>query len=177
MSDRDLDGVRPDPAGGADDQHLVAGLDPAGGADRLEGGEAGDRQRGGLLEGESGRLAGHPGLRHHRQLGEGPVGCADDLVPDGDGGDLLADLGDDAGHVAARNGVLGTTQAEGEADGVGVPGHQVPGAAVHAGGADAHDHVARTGGRVRHLGEGQLLAAAVAVLVDGSHDRVPLCTV
>ena len=144
--------------------------DPTGVANRLEGGEPGDRQRGGLLEGEPGRLAGHSAFRHHSQLGEGPVGGADHLVPDGHRGDLRPDLGDDAGHVAARNGVLGAAEPEGEADGVGVPGHQVPGAAVHPGCADAHDHVVRTGGRVRHLGQGQLLAAAVAVLVDGSHD-------
>ena len=67
---RDLHGERADPARGTVDEHRLAGLDVALVAQRLEGDEPGQRDRGRLLEGEvrpaSGRARPRPRRRSRR---------------------------------------------------------------------------------------------------------------
>ena len=125
-----LDGVGPDSSGGANDQDGLPGPEPADVDQRAQGGGSGHRDHGCLGEGQGGRLGCDSGLVGHGVLGEGAGGDAEDLVPDREPRDRGSRLDDDAGNVAAGNGVLRTGQAHGESHGVWLAGEQVLGAPV-----------------------------------------------
>jgi hypothetical protein len=167
--DGELDGERAHPSRGADDEHPITAAD-AGLAQRLEGGETRDGDGRGLLHGDGRRAGCEAGERQHRELGERPAGGAVHGIPDGVLGDAVAQRDDRAGHVAPGDPVLRAAQTQAEPSQQGQAGHDVPRAAVDPGRGDANEHLAGAGGRVGHLGEGQLVAGAVLVLHDGSHD-------
>jgi hypothetical protein len=96
----------PTPARRPDDHDLLPWLDPAGVAQRLEGGEPGDGHGRGLLEGEVGRLQRQLALGHRGVLGKGSVAPAEDLITRLQLGHVAADRLNAAGHVEAWNRVL-----------------------------------------------------------------------
>ena len=109
------------------------------------------------------------GLLGHGVLGEGAGGDAEDLVPDREPRDRGSRLDDDAGNVAAGNGVLRTGQAHGESHGVWLAGEQVLGAPVEPGGTHLHQHLMGTGPRAGRATDPEHLGGAVAVLEDRAH--------
>ncbi len=99
----DVEGGHSRSAGGGVDEDLVAAVDAGEVVQGVIRGEVGGRQGGGLGRGEPGGLGcGQAGARDdvgaQRALGEG-----DDLVADGDVGDLDTDLGDDAGALPSED--------------------------------------------------------------------------
>ncbi len=111
--------------------------DPAGVDDGLQGGAPGDGDDRGLLPRHGGRAVGELVLAGDRVLGDRARGDAEDLVADRERRHLGADLDDDAGDVAADDGLLRRPQAEDEAQQPRLALHEVPRAAVEPGGADA----------------------------------------
>jgi hypothetical protein len=102
----ELDREGADPSGCADDQDLLAGPDPPVVTQALEGGQTGQGHGRRLLEAQVGRLGSHDGLRDTGVLGEG----------------ALEDVGE---HL-----VTGPEPGHGPADGLDLPGHVAPEAAV-----------------------------------------------
>src|SRR5215211_3812055 len=122
----ELDREAAHPARGPDDHDLLAGLDPSGVTQRLEGGEAGDGNGRGLLEGEVGRLLCQLALGDRGVLGKGPLAPAEHLVTRLQPGHVGADGLDAPGHVEARNWVLWLAQPVPQAGHVGQALHRQP---------------------------------------------------
>jgi hypothetical protein len=77
-----LDRIRPDAAGGTDDEHGLAGLHAPSVDQRLERSAGRDGHHGGLDEGQGRRLVGELALLGHRVLRERPAGHPVHLVAD-----------------------------------------------------------------------------------------------
>ena len=101
---RDLDGERPDAAGGSVDQHPLTGLEPAVIAQPLERGQSGDPHRRGLLERDVRRLPDDVGRAH--VLGEGAVPAAEHLVAGREVGHVLPHGLHDSREVGAEEWAL-----------------------------------------------------------------------
>ncbi len=127
-----LHGVAADAAGCADDQHVLARLDPAVVGQRLQRGGGRDRHDGGLLEGEVARLAGELVLAGHGVLGERALADAEHLVADGEPGHRRADRDDGAGDVEPGHRVLRPAEPEREA----APGRAGPSSGARCPGRD-----------------------------------------
>jgi hypothetical protein len=122
----DLHGERADASRGADDQDLLAGLHVSAVADRLQGGQAGNRHGRGLCKGEvrgPGRELVGPGPR---VLGEGTPGDAEHLVAYRQRRHLCADRLDPPGDLPARHGGLGRPDpVSRQAHRIGQAGHEM----------------------------------------------------
>ena len=123
-------------------------------ADGLQGGEAGDRDGGGLLEGEVRRLGRELVRAGAGVLGEGALADAEHLVARPR--TVVTSAPTASTRPASsrpRTAVLRRAQPEaGEADRVGQAGHEVPGAPVDAGRVHPHQHLVvadRRAGRSR----------------------------
>ena len=165
----DLDGEGADASRCTDDQHVLTGLHAAAVAQRLQRGDGGDGNGGGLLEAQV--------RRHPRQLVRSRRGVLGERRAAGavyrlarlESRDLAADRLDDPGELRAEAGGLGPAQAEaGNADQVGQPGHDVPRAAVKPGRADAYEHRLIADPGHFDVAEVQDISRAVAV----AHDRL-----
>lgn len=160
----------PDAARGADDQHALSGLELRVVGQCTQRGQPGDTHRSGLLEGESPGLAAQLVLASDGELGERPSGDTEDLVADREPRHLAADRQDRAGDVEAGHPVLRTQQTEAQhSDQVGRAGHQVPGAAIHAGRAHLDQHLVGAGRRPVDRAELQRVGGAVLGLQDRAH--------
>jgi len=171
---RDLHREAPHAPGRADDQHLLTGPDVSVVADGLQGSHAGHRHGGCLVVGEVDRLRGQLVGSGDCVLGEGAGGHAEHLVSGRELGDVGSDGFDRSGEVPAGVGVLGAAQTEaGEADRIGEPGHNVPGAAVHAGRVHPDQHLVGFDAGLVDLRQPQdvLGCGAVVILDDGLHRR------
>ncbi|MER3390555.1 MAG: hypothetical protein RJQ01_11040 [Microcella sp.] len=140
-------------------------------AHRLERREARDGQRGRRDHVDAGRDAGQRRGVGNRVLGETAVGCAEHLVADREVGRAGAEGDDRAGDVEPGDRLTRRGHPEHRAHDVGQPGHDVPHAAVDAGGADAEQHLALA--RLGHVEavDAQHVGGAVAALHDGAHGR------
>ena len=110
--------------------------------------------------------------RADRVLGERTRSDAVDLVADREPGDGAADVGDDAGDVAAGHRVLRASHPGDESHGVGLSCHQVLGATVQPGRAYVDEDVVvadRGNGDPPELEDA---GGAVAVVEDRAHRRV-----
>src|SRR5436190_15135050 len=111
-------------------------------AQSLEGGAAGDRDGGRLLEREVRGLPREPCLRRGRVLREGAVGGAEHLVTGLEPGHVLPHRLHDPGNVAASQRYFGLAQPEADdTKQVRLAGHDVPDADVDAGRVHAYQHV------------------------------------
>ena len=158
----DLDREVTDAAGGAHDERALARLELAELHQRLQGGQARERQGRGLLPGEPRRLG-----RGARLGGERPLGVAAAARRAEVGHDRIArrerrDLGahglDLAGDVAAEH----QREAAGADEPQPAAAH-LPVDRVDAGRAHPHEHLPGAGLGPRHLGEVEPLRPAVAV--------------
>src|SRR5438094_10301726 len=112
-------------------------------ADGLERGQPRHADWSGLLEAEVLGLGREPVLLRHHVLGERTLADSEDLVTGLESGHAVAHRLDDAGQLAPEDGILGSAKPEtGDAHQVGLAGHQVPDAPIHAGGANANEHPA-----------------------------------
>ena len=154
------------------DQHRL----PGGEAETVQGlvgGEAGERQRGSLGEGEGVGLASGGAHRDRHLLGEGagldPVlaGVRHDRVADGELRDVQAHRRDDARDVPA-----GDHGEDGGHQRVEAAGEDLPVHGVHSRGAHVDEDLAGADLRVLELGEGEDLGAPVAAVGDGLHEGV-----
>ncbi len=139
---RQLYGVRADTAGGAEHQHRLARLDPAGIGERLQCRAGRDRHDRRLLEGEPLRLGRQLVLPHRGVLGEGAARDAVDLVTHAEAGHR----GADGRHLPAtsRPGTrfFGRRKPEPEdPHEVGPAGHQVPRPPVEPRRPHPHEHL------------------------------------
>ena len=189
-----LRGEHAEPAGGAPDQHPVAGLQLDLVDQHAVGGEVGEAVGGGLFPRQVLRLR-HELLRLHlRELGEGAparlvapdllrgsgqrveavhldvlvgglVAVDHDLVADLPLGDALADLPDHAGGVRAADVVVLLGVVAEHRDRLAERRPHV--VEVHAGGHHAHDHLERAGlGDLDLLDLEGVLGLALALLAD-----------
>jgi hypothetical protein len=159
-----------DPARGADDQHLLAGLDAAGVGQGLKSGAGGDRDHGRLLEGQVRRLAGELVLPDRGVLGEGTAADPEHLVTGGEPGHRRTDRGHRACHVQPGHEVLRATQPEAEdAEQVGPAGHQVPRATVQPGSVHADEDLVVGDLRPGDVPLLEDVLGAVLLLDDGPH--------
>ena len=97
-------------AGGTVDQHALPCLDPAVVAESLQRGDAGQRDRSGLLESERRRLRREALCGSRRVLGKGAAGRAEHLVAWLELGHVLADRLDRPRDVAAAHAGLRSPQ-------------------------------------------------------------------
>ena len=171
----DLHGVAAHAARRAGDEDPLPGLHAAGVADGLQGGEPGDRNHGGLLEGEVRRLAGELRLLGDGVLGERAGADPVHLVAGGEPRDSGAYGHDRAGEVEARHPALGGAQPGHEACHAGQAGHEVPGTAIEAGGPDGDEHLAVARGGHVEAARPQDVGCPVGVLDDGAHRRGRNC--
>ena len=166
-----LHGVGAHPSGGPDDQHLLSGLDLGHVAQCLQGGQAGDRDGGGLLEAEVRRLRSELVLRGDGVLREGSLADAEHLVAGGEAGHVLADRLHDPGQVHAQDRVLRRPDpVPRDADRVGQSRHQVPDATIHPRGMDAHQDLVVGHLRWVDVPELEDVGRAVGLLDDCLHE-------
>ena len=192
----DLRREHAEPAGGAPDQHAVAGLDVAAGDQHAVGREVDEPVRGGLVPGEALRLRQQLLRLDLGELGErapgglvapdllarrgerieavnlgvlvgGHVAVDDDLVAGLPARDALADLPDDSRRVRAADVVAVLGVVAVAPDPHRLAERRPDVVVVHAGGHHAHDHL--EGARLRHLDLLELegvLRLALALLAD-----------
>src|SRR5262249_3206778 len=137
---RDLDGERSDATRSAVDQHPLACLEPSVVPQPLQGGQAGDRHRGRLLERGVGWLPDE--VRRAHVLGECPVLTAEDLVAGLKVGDILADGLHDSREVDPEQRILRAhgSAARNEPEDPRPAAQRVPVELVERGRADADEH-------------------------------------
>jgi hypothetical protein len=139
-------------------------------AQALQGGQAGDGDRRGLLEGEVRRLGRELVLRSAGVLGEGALAEAEHLIAGLESGHLVADRFHDPGDVRARDRGLGRAEPVArQAHRVRQAGHEVPHAPVHARRTHAYQYLA--GGYLGRTDVPELehIRRAVGVLDDRFH--------
>lgn len=164
--------IAADRAGGADHQQPRAGGDSER-LDRRECSQPGRRKRRGLGVTELVRYPGHRlGIvvdRHRRVIGIGPVRARDpkDPLPGRKSGDAAPHPLDHAGEILPEHKRKGSRldPADGVPD---LPVHR-----VHAGGADPHEDLVRSGDGRRHAAE----RAGLPVPVDSECSHFPRATV
>ena len=140
-----------------DDQDLLAGLEPSGVAQRLEGGESGGGDGRGLLEAEVGRLGHELALGHGGVLGEGAVAPSEDFIARPQLGHAAADRLDAPRQVQARNAVLWSAQPVADAGEVRQAFHHQPVIDPDPSGAHPHQHRIVVDHRLVDLLEGQVI--------------------
>ena len=103
----ELDDGGPQPSGAGVDENLLPGLDVCLLDQDLPGGQRDQRDGGGLMQRQSGRLERDVVFVDGDVLGEGPdakvAGACEHLVADGEAADVGADLGDHTGDVVAEH--------------------------------------------------------------------------
>src|SRR5436309_7300465 len=139
-------------------------------AESLEGGAAGDRDGGRLLEREVRGLPREPCLRRGRVLREGAVGGAEHRVTGLEPGHVLPHRLHDPGNVAASQRYFGFAQSEAvDTKPVRLAGHDVPDADVDAGRVHAYQHVMIADHRDVDVPEFEHIGGAVRALDDRLH--------
>ena len=166
----DLDRERPDPAAGAGDEDVLAGLEGRLVAQPLERGQRGHRDRRRLLERQVRGLAHEVPARD--VVAERAVPAAVHLVAHPKIGHRGPDGLDDPRRIDAHLRRLRSTEALTEAGHVGLAAEHVPVEGVDRRGMDAHEDLVVLGRRHVGLLEGQDLGAAVAMAEDGAHGVV-----
>ena len=160
----------PHASGRADDEDVLAGLEPALVTQRLERGDGGDWDGGRLLEREVGRLGHNLVLSGEGIFGEGAGGNAEHLITRLQLGHALTDRLDAPRDIAARDADLGRAEPVAHrAHQVRLAGHEVPHARVEAGGDDPYEHFAITDDRLVDVLELQDIRRTVGLLDDCLH--------
>ena len=166
---RDLHRERADPARGTVDEHRLAGFHVSLIAQRLEGDEPGQGDRGSLLEGEVCRLQGQRVLVRRGVIGERADAPAEDLVTGLEPRDLAADRLDLSRDVRPADFVLRAAQPVDRSGDVRQPVHDRPVGRIDARRADADQHLVVADAGLVDIPRLDDVARAVPVLHHGLH--------
>src|SRR3989442_9449722 len=151
------------------DEHALDWSDLPLVAKPLEGGSSRDWHRGGLLEGEVGRLQYEALLSTAPVLGEGPPAHAEHLIAGSELRHVLADRLDLPGHVHARGAQLGPAQPFAHADEERRASRVVPVEGIDGSSADPDEHAVIADHRLVDVPELEVIRRAVLVLDDRLH--------